>query len=332
MNNETKQRAGDSSRMISFRPQIKVFDATVRDGGLVNDFFFTDEFVKDLYDTNVSAGVDFMEFGYKADRDLFDESKFGKWKFCKEDDIWNIIGEKKEGLAITAMADVGRCNYQRDIGEKANSPIDMYRIATYIHTMPAAIAMIEHCHKLGYKTTCNIMAISVDTEKDIEVALEMLGQSSVDGVYIVDSYGALYPMQIRLLAQKYLETGEKYGKEIGIHAHNNQNLAFANTIECAAAGVNYLDATYGAMGRGAGNCAMELLLGFLKNPKYNLNYALKFLEKHINALKKQGVVWGYDIQYLLTGILNQHPRTAIKFTSDKREDYFAFYQGILDRD
>ena len=52
--------------LLSFRPDIKVLDATIRDGGLVNDFYFTDEFIKALYKTNVKAGVDYMEFGYRA--------------------------------------------------------------------------------------------------------------------------------------------------------------------------------------------------------------------------------------------------------------------------
>lgn len=33
--------------LISFRPDIKVVDCTIRDGGLVNNFYFDDEFVKD---------------------------------------------------------------------------------------------------------------------------------------------------------------------------------------------------------------------------------------------------------------------------------------------
>ena len=48
----------------------------------------------------------------------------------------------------------------------------------------------------------------------------------------------------------------------------------------------------GGMGRGAGNCAMELLLGFLKNPKYDIKPVLRFLEKHIQKLKHDGVVEG----------------------------------------
>ena len=68
--------------MISYRPDIKVLDATIRDGGLVNNFEFTDDFVRKLYLTNLRAGVDIMEIGYLADPELFEESKFGKWKFC----------------------------------------------------------------------------------------------------------------------------------------------------------------------------------------------------------------------------------------------------------
>ena len=103
-------------------------------------------------------------------------------------------------------------------------------------------------------------------------------------------------------------------------------------IEAVGDGVDWLDATYSAMGRGAGNCAMELLLGFLKNPKYHITPVLKFIEKHINKLKADGVVWGYDIPYLLTGRLNQHPRDAIQFTAEKRSDYAAFYQYLYDKD
>ena len=79
--------------MISYRPDIKVLDATIRDGGLVNNFEFTDDFVRKLYLTNVRAGVDVMEIGYLADPELFEESKFGKWKFCHEDAIQKVLGD-----------------------------------------------------------------------------------------------------------------------------------------------------------------------------------------------------------------------------------------------
>ncbi len=317
------------SKLLDYRSSIKVVDATLRDGGLVNDFYFTDEFVKDLYKANVKAGVDYMEFGYKANKDMFDVDKFGKWKFCNDDDIREIVGDNDTDLKIAIMADVGRCDYKNDIVNKADSPIDLIRVATYINTMPAAIDMIEDAYKKGYQSTCNIMAISNAQESDIDVALDLLGKSPVDVFYIVDSYGSIYPEQMARIADKYLNFATKYGKKVGIHAHNNQQLAFANTIEAVGCGVDYLDATYGEMGRGAGNCAMELLIGFLKNPKYNLYPVIKFIEQYVKPLKEKDVKWGYDLQYLVTGLLNEHPRTAISFTNDDRKDYAEFYKEII---
>jgi 4-hydroxy 2-oxovalerate aldolase len=317
--------------LMTVRPDVRVVDATIRDGGLVNSFMFTDDFIKALYRTNVKAGVDYMEFGYKASKEIFDVNKFGKWKFCDEESIRGIVGDNPSDMKLAVMADVGRCDYKKDIIDKKDSVIDLIRVATYVHQMPAALDMIEDAKAKGYEVTCNIMAVSNAKEADIDQALEMVGQSSVDGIYIVDSYGALYPEQIRQIADKYMEIGEKYGKFIGIHAHNNQQLAFANTIESVARGVSYLDATMMSMGRGAGNCAMELLISFLKNPKYNIYPILKFLEEYMLPLKKEGVVWGYDIPYLLTGRLNQHPSAAIDYTKAGRSDYAEFYTDLLDK-
>lgn len=320
----------DNRTLMSYAPDLRVLDCTLRDGGLTNDFYFTDEFVRDLYLANLKAGVDYMEFGYKASKELFDVKKFGKWKFCDDKDIREIVGDNKTDMKISVMADVGRCDYKKDILPKKDSPIDMIRVATYINTIPAAIDMIEDAKKKGYEVSCNIMAISKASEVDLDAALEMLGQSNVDIIYLVDSYGSLYPEQIIRLSEKYVAIGEKYNKKIGIHAHNNQQLAFANTIEAIINGVSYLDATVSSLGRGAGNCPSELLLGFLKNPRYNIMPILIFIEKHINKLREEGVKWGYDVPYLLTGILNQHPRTAIDFEERERRDYPNFYQELLD--
>ena len=318
--------------LLTYRPDIKVVDATIRDGGLVNDFRFTEEFIKDLYAANVAAGVDYMEFGYKASKDIFKPEDFGPWKFCEEDDIRRIVGDNNTDMKLSVMADVGRCNYKRDILNRSESVIDMVRIATYIHTIPAAIEMIEYCHNLGYETTVNIMAISTAKESEITEALSLLSQCPVDVIYIVDSYGSMYMEQVDDLADKYLKMAEDHGKSVGMHAHNNQQLAFANTIAALTRGVSYLDSTIGGMGRGAGNCSSEQLLGFLKNPKYDLIPILQFLEKHIIPLKKSGVVWGYNIPYLLTGQTNQHPRSAIAATKEKRTDFLNFLLELNDKE
>lgn len=317
--------------LLTVREDVRVLDATIRDGGLVNDFYFSDEFVKALYEMNVKAGIDYMELGYKADKEQFDVNKFGKWKFCNEDDIRAIVGDNDTNLKLSIMADVGRCDYKNDIVNRNDSALDLIRVATYINTMPEAIAMIEDAHNKGYETTCNIMAISNAQESDVKYALELLCKTPVDAIYIVDSYGSLYPEQVRRISETYLEIADKYGKKIGMHAHNNQQCAFANTIESLATGVSFLDATVCGMGRGAGNCALEAIVGFLKNPNYKIGPILKFIENYMVEMK-QKAVWGYDIPYLLTGLTDQHPRTAIAAVKENDTKYLDFYNMLIDRD
>jgi 4-hydroxy 2-oxovalerate aldolase len=316
--------------LLSVRQDIRVVDATIRDGGLCNDFRFDDSFIKDLYAANVKAGVDYMEFGYKASKEIFKEEDFGKWKFCKDDDIRKIVGDNKTDLKIAVMADVGRTDFKKDIIAKKDSPIDLVRVATYINTIPAAVEMIEDAAKKGYETTINIMAVSKARTEDITAALETLGKTPVKAFYIVDSYGSLYPEESRRLAELYCEIADKYNKAVGIHAHNNQQLAFANTIEAMTQGVSFLDGTVDGMGRGAGNCALELLLGFLKNPKYKVEPIVKIIEDHMTKLRAEGVKWGYDIPYMLTGQFNTHPRPAISFIKNDRKDYSTFVNELYD--
>ena len=321
------------SALLGYRESIRVLDCTLRDGGLCNDHQFEDDFVKALYLTNIRAGVDYMELGYKGSAELFSKEKYGKWKFTDDEDIQRIIGDNKDtGLKLAAMADVGRCDFKNDILPKSESSIDLIRVATYVNTIPAAIEMIEDAKEKGYEVSCNIMAVSGAQEGDIRVALDMLGKSSVDIIYIVDSFGSMYPEQLARFAAIYNEVADMYGKKLGMHAHNNQQLAFANTIEAAGDGIDYLDATYGGLGRGAGNCPMENLLGLLKNPKYNFFPVIQFVQDHVYPLRDKGVKWGYDMQYLMTGILNQHPRTAIAFSKEGRTDFTEFYKELIAQD
>lgn len=296
---------------------IKVVDATLRDGGLVNDFYFDDKFVKALYEANIAAGVDYMEFGYRADRKQFDPGSFGKWKFTSDEDVWNSIGEKDPRMKLSVMVDVGRTDFVKDIGPRKDSPIDLFRIATYIETIPEAVEMIDYISSMGYETTCNIMAITKCSDEEIVNALYVIAQTPVLAVYVVDSYGALYPRQSRKITRMYHKILVPAGKEVGIHAHNNQQCAFANTIEAKDCGAKWLDGTVLGMGRGAGNCHSEALLGYLNGKKYHMEPLLNFVESWMLPMKEEGIEWGYNTSYMLTGLTNQHPRTAIQATKKK---------------
>lgn len=315
---------------ITYRPEIKVLDATVRDGGLMNKHRFDDAFVKAVYDTLVAAGVHYMEIGYKGAKRIYSPTEFGEWKHCDEEAIRRIVGENPSDLKISVMADADRTDYHTDILPKKDSVIDMIRVATYIHQLPAALDMVRDAHDKGYETSVNLMSISVVKEKDLDEALKVFAKSPVDVVVIVDSFGALYSEQVRDLTKRYLAAVKGTGKQVGIHMHNNQQLAYANTIEGLILGANRLDATIAGLGRGAGNCPLELLLGFLHNPRFSLRPVLQCIQDVMVPLRRK-MEWGFTIPYMITGQLNLHPQAAIKMReSDKPDEYVEFLNRMED--
>ena len=314
---------------VTYRPEIKVFDCTIRDGGLMNNHRFGDEFVRAVYETCVAAGVDYMEMGYKSAPRLYPTEEYGPWKHCAEEDMRRIVGDNPTDLKLTAMADAERCDYKTDILPRKDSVLDMIRVATYIHQIPVAVDMIHDAHEKGYETTLNLMAASTVQDRELEDALKVLTKTPVDVVYVVDSFGSLYSEQVRDSVRMFQEVLGDSGKQIGMHAHNNQQLAYANTIEALINGATYLDATINGLGRGAGNCHLELLIGFLKNPKFRLRPVLECICNHLIPLQKD-LDWGYNLAYMITGQLNQHPRDAMAMRAgDAPDDFIGFYDQMV---
>ena len=314
---------------ITYRPEIRVLDCTIRDGGLVNDHCFDDAMVKAVYQTCVDAGIDYMEIGYRASRKQFAGGTSGNWRFCEEDDVRRIVGENPTPLKLAVMADAGKCDWRNDIPAKDKSIIDMVRVACYVYQIPEAVDMIKDAFDKGYEVCCNLMAVSTIQEPELDQALEVLAKTPAGTIVVVDSNGALYSEQIEILVKKYLAAVKDTGKEVGIHTHNNLQLAFANTIEAIIHGANRIDATMSGLGRGAGNCPMELLMGFLRNPKFRQRPVLKLLQDHFVPLRNK-LDWGPSVPYYITGQLNQHPRSAIAARSGADKDnYVDFYDKAV---
>lgn len=332
-NNQETSISNAGGRWIGYRPEIKVVDCTIRDGGLMNAHYFDDDTVRRVYQAVVAAGVDYMELGYKASKRIFSSSEFGPWKFTTEEDVRKIVGENDTPLQLSAMADAERTDYHEDILPREESVLDMIRVATYIHQIPAALDMIKDAHDKGYQVTLNLMAISTVQEWELDKALEAIAASEAEVIYLVDSFGALYSEQIQYLIRKYLRYAQAGGMEVGIHTHNNQQLAYANTIEAIINGANYLDASIAGLGRGAGNCPLELLLGFLHNPKFWIRPVLECIRDTLEPLRQE-LGWGFDLPYMITGFYNCHPRAAIKFKNREvnEQDIVEFYDSITEEE
>ena len=323
----------DKAPWITYRPELKVLDCTVRDGGLINNSQFSDGQVRAVYQACIAAGIDYMEIGYKNAPSQFPKDTYGPWRHCEEEDMRRVVGDHSStttGLKLAAMADAGgKSDWKNQIIPAKDSVLDVIRVACYVHQIADAVEMIEHCHSLGYETTLNIMAISVVGDAEIDQALEIGAKSPAGTVVVVDSYGNLFREQIDHLVRKYTDAVAGTGKHVGMHAHNNLQLAFANTVEAIILGANRVDGTMMGLGRGAGNCPMEILLGFLRNPKFKLRPVIDCIQNTILPMKKQ-FDWGPSLPYNLTGQMNVHPRSAMAWREgDAPDDYVGFFDQTM---
>ncbi len=310
-----------------YRPAIKVLDCSIRDGGLINKHQFSHDFVRNVYRAVSQAGIDYIELGYKNSRKMFSPDEFGPWKFCDDKDIHRVIDGIESNIKISVMADVGRVDMDT-FKPASESPVDMVRVAAYVKQIDKSIAMVNAFSELGYETTINVMAISRDQGFELDEALQQLeNECSADVIYIVDSFGNLYQETTAHIVKKFKSVIKS--KEIGFHGHNNQQLAFGNTIEAIINDANYLDGTIFGIGRAAGNCTLELLLGFLKNPKFNLSPILDIISDQFIPLRNE-IEWGYIIPYAITGMMNDHPKSAMAFrASEDKDKYSLFYDNLL---
>ncbi|MNZ89812.1 4-hydroxy-2-oxovalerate aldolase [compost metagenome] len=296
--------------------QSKIVDCTIRDGGLVNNWDFSVEFVQKLYAGLNEAGVDYMEIGYKNSPKLLkgaDEA--GPWRFLNDDFLKKVIPQKGT-TKLSALVDIGRVD-ENDILPRSESLLDLIRVACYIKDVDKALQLVQVFHDRGYETTLNIMALSNVMENELTEAFEMINDSVVDVVYIVDSYGSLDYKDMEYLINKFKTNLPN--KRLGVHTHNNMQLAFSNTLVAAENGVELLDASVYGMGRAAGNCPTELLVAHLKNTNYNLRPVLDVLEQLMIPLREKEE-WGYIIPYMITGMLDEHPRSAMALRASKDKD------------
>ena len=132
-----------------YRKEIKVLDCTIRDGGLMNNHLFSDDLVRGVFQAVNQSGVDYIELGYKADENQFKRGEFGPMKFCSEKDLENVIGDTEINCKVSVMADIGRFD-PKSVVPKAESYIDMMRVASYVKDIDKAIDFVNILNKKGY--------------------------------------------------------------------------------------------------------------------------------------------------------------------------------------
>ncbi|MBN2416177.1 nucleoid-structuring protein H-NS [bacterium] len=305
---------------------ISILDCTLRDGGLAGGSLFTREAAGCLYRAVCDAGLEYIEIGYRnCDGGPAKDGR--SWlQCCTEDDLAAITGNRSPGgTKIAVMQDAHKTAPGR-LSPADRSAVDLVRIAAYCEDIDAGVRLVNSAAAAGYETSINLMAVSRETPESLDRALQIVcRETDVDILYLVDSYGALLPGDLKPLAAVFSAYTEN--RRFGMHFHNSRQTAFANTIAGIGLGADIVDTTLLGIGRGAGNCPTELLVDCLASPRYRLEPLLTAADTCIHPLREI-LHWGYQIPYMLAAGRNLHPGEAIRCLQQGCRDTGAFYRSL----
>lgn len=263
---------------------MKILDCTLRDGGHLNNWSFSDEFAKNLYITAITTGIDYFEVGYKSSNIL---NQFGAFAYC-DDEFLNTVFHRDNNCKITVMAQHNKF-FADDFKEVGcnNNLIQAVRVATYPDTIQESFYECIELKEKGYEVFFNLMAASRFENEHYKVLEKLENKKLIDYLVFSDSFGAMLPTDVANMTQRLFLFGFD---NIGFHSHNNQQLAFANSLTAISAGCSIIDATVCSIGRGAGNLSMELLLSYLYrngshvSPIYYLEFIDRFLPNRLDSV------------------------------------------------
>lgn len=291
--------------------QVKILDCTLRDGGYYNDWNFSVDFARALVAALNAAGVDIIELGYKSRRK---EGFFGLFRYCNEE----LLGflEEFDRSEYAFMVDASEFTHADRLDEAglnsiilpaADSHFSWTRIAIHAAQVRHAPAFVRYFREQGYKVCCNLMGVSLLSDTDLSSAINVISEAKPDVFYIADSFGSLYPDDVRKLVRN---VRSKYTGALGIHTHENQGMAYANALAAIEEGVEYVDGTVKGMGRGAGNLHLEQFLqgwaGRAPSADLNPSALLSVIDEYVGPLKER-YGWGFNYVYMLSGLKNIHP-------------------------
>ncbi len=289
---------------------IELLDCTIRDGGYINNWNFTDDLVSNCYETLNNSNINYMEVGFFNKKTDYKDTLVGKW-FNLDNNIVNKTISKKT-CKLVAMID----NANKDLSlitEAKDSPIDMFRVAFHKKEYTDALSFCQLLKTKKYKVCANAMATQNYTDAELEELIKLVVEYNIDYLYIADSYGCLYPEDLETIIGQYKHLRQKYhGKfKLGVHLHNNLDNALSNAIICIKNNIDIIDSTIFGMGRGAGNLTTESLICYLlKNATTNLilQPVLKFAQTYITPIYSSKMTsWGYNLLYVLSAYHQVHP-------------------------
>jgi len=290
--------------------KVCLLDCTLRDGGFVNEWNFGHGNMINLLERSVSAGIDYIEVGFIDARESFD---INRSITPDTDGINRIFSETDKGNSkLIAMIDYGTVPLE-NICDAKDSVLDGIRVMIKKKTYEEALKFCKGLKEKGYMVFAQPVSVTGYSDREMEELTKRTDDLGFFAMSIVDTYGLLdrsgllhyFDIMDRFLSKDVM---------IGYHAHNNFQLAYANSIslieEVGDRRPLLIDGSAFGMGKSAGNCPLELLTMYANEnlgKNYDTNQILEMIDTCVRNIYSVNP-WGYQMQYFLCASNDCHPK------------------------
>ena len=297
---------------------MKLLDCSLRDGGYVNDWYFSKEHARSCYNAVKECGIEYCEVGFRRTT-----RSSGPWFYTPEtliNETFKDVVTPERKLAL--MAQMGTFTID-DFVSRSESLVSMVRVLVAYHCenkddsklnttlLHETVDMCKQLKNLGYDVCINIGRIDKMSDEQIKETCEIIKDAPIEYFYLADTYGNLGIYKMRSILN-FIK--QHYDGSIGFHAHDNLKNASVKAIDALYNGADIVDVTFGGFGRGSGNAKTEYVLAHMENKgDYKLLPSLIYSDKWVESYKKSG------IPYLLSGMKSIYVNYAIEVI-EKHED------------
>lgn len=242
--------------------KISVLDCTLRDGGYVNNWNFSDEQISIVLKHLIRSNVEIIECGYLSQtRGMDSDSTL----FKSFDSLNNIIG-RLEPSSQSFVLMMNMDEYDVDnLPEYEGGYVSGIRLAFHKDRQIEALEIGKKIVAKGYELYIQPMVISDYSYYEILELITEFESVNYKAIYVVDSLGVMRKNKLREIFEIF-DNNVPEGKILGFHAHGD----LGRTLENSAGFIDkvfdrdiIVDASINGMGRGEGNLPTKAILNHL---------------------------------------------------------------------
>lgn len=172
-------------------------------------------------------------------------------------------GLKHAKLSVHVMP--GFATIKKNISCAMEMGVNLFRVGAHCTEADITQRHIEHVRNKGFECWGILMMSHMANNQVLLDEIRKMISYGAQAIVLMDSAGTFLP---DFIAERFKMISQECEVPLGFHAHNNLGLSVINSITAVQHGATILDASAAGFGAGAGNCAIELLVGVFNHMKW----------------------------------------------------------------